>query len=219
MTAETNEDLQMCLERMEEGDLLARDQLIALACPRLFRIAERMLQDYPRLKRWEQAEDVFQNAVMRLRRSLEQLTPRSPSEFYGLAATHIRRELKDLTRHYYGRRRRPAPSGDDRRRLPARSPAHLVSMSGSEPGDARWETEGHDCGHDPADIAAWTEFHQRAQSLPPAEREVFDLLIRRGLSQREAAGVLRVDKSTVKRRWRSARAALAELLQAWLPAA
>ena len=54
------------------------------------------------MKRWSETDDVLQNAMLRLHRSLAEIQPECPSQFYGLAATQIRRELIDLARHYYG---------------------------------------------------------------------------------------------------------------------
>ena len=60
-----------------------------------------MLREYSKVKRWEQTDDVLQNAMLRLHRSLVEVKPESPRQFYGLAATQIRRELIDLARHHY----------------------------------------------------------------------------------------------------------------------
>src|SRR5262245_35464825 len=61
-----------------------------------------MLKGYPNVRRWEQTDDVLQNAVIRLHRALQQLTVQTPLDFFRLAALNIRRELLDLARHYYG---------------------------------------------------------------------------------------------------------------------
>jgi RNA polymerase sigma-70 factor (ECF subfamily) len=55
------------------------------------------------LRRWLESGDVFQNAVIRLQRALEGVTPESVEHFFRLAAVQIRRELRDLGRHYFGR--------------------------------------------------------------------------------------------------------------------
>ncbi len=57
----------------------------------------------------------------------------------------------------------------------------------------------------PLALAAWREFHERVESLPEEQREVFDLLWYQELSQAEAANVLGVAVPTVKRRWRDAK--------------
>jgi RNA polymerase sigma-70 factor (ECF subfamily) len=154
----------------------------------------KMLNDYyPRLRRWEQTDDVLQNALLRLHRSLAEVRPESVRHFIGLAATQIRRSLMDLTRHHFG------PEG---------SAAHH-------------HTDGNDIERNeivnqapakPESLERWNHFHQCVETLPDKERELFDLLWYQGLSQNEAANVLGVDLRTVKRRWQSARIMIHEAL-------
>jgi RNA polymerase sigma-70 factor (ECF subfamily) len=77
----------------------------------------------------------------------------------------------------------------------------------------------HPGGHDPtevrrkpASLAEWTELHELMDGLPAEEREVIGLLFYQGLSQAEAAGVLKVGLRTVQRRWHDA---LCRLHRAW----
>ena len=76
--------------------------LVSLACNRLTPPARKMLRGYPGVARWEQTDDVLQDASLRLCRALENLVPESPRSFFNLAAVQIRRVLIDLARHYYG---------------------------------------------------------------------------------------------------------------------
>src|SRR5439155_19924909 len=101
--------LRQCLDRRRAGDESARQELLAGACARLAELTRTMLKDYRRLKRWEQTDDVLQNALVRLHRSLQDVTPPSLRDFYRLAALQVRRELIDLARHYFG------PQGRGRR--------------------------------------------------------------------------------------------------------
>jgi RNA polymerase sigma-70 factor (ECF subfamily) len=189
------------LQQLRQGDeaasLEARNELINHACGRLEALTRRMLRHYPRLRRWEQTADVAQNAVLRLHRSLATMRPESPGQFYGLAAAQIRRELIDLARHYFG------PEGVGAR--------HHTDRPGGEGGDLPGADRADPSG-EPASLAEWTEFHEKAQRLPEPEREVFDLLWYEGLTQGEAASVLGVTERTVKNRWRSAKLELQRLL-------
>lgn len=90
--------LQALLDKAGEGDQTAYDELIVQASDRLLKLTRKMLRSYPHLRRWEQTDDVFQNAVMRLHRSLSEVQPESVRQFFGLAATQIRRTLIDLAR-------------------------------------------------------------------------------------------------------------------------
>ena len=53
--------------------------------------------------------------------------------------------------------------------------------------------------HDQDRLEAWTEFHRRAEALPPEERETFDLLYYQGVSKTEAATILDISERTLKR--------------------
>jgi RNA polymerase sigma factor (sigma-70 family) len=72
--------------------------------------------------------------------------------------------------------------------------------------------EPFDSTYEPRRLADWTEFHGKVEQLPEQERQVFDLLWYQGLSQSEAAAVLRVSVPTIKRRWLSARLRLKSAL-------
>src|SRR5882672_10948938 len=91
-----------CLERMQDGDLGAREELLRHVRGRLERLTRKMLQDYPRVKRYEQTDDVLQSAILRLLAALRDVRPASTRDFFGLASLQIRRELLDLAKHYYG---------------------------------------------------------------------------------------------------------------------
>ena len=199
----TTTQIQRRLDRLRAGDASARDELLAIACERLGRLARKMLRGYPGVGRWEQTDDVLQNAAMRLCRAIDDIKPASVRSFINLAAVQIRRELIDLARHYGG------PQG------PGRHHASRAGSNGSRaapgPPDAADDTG------DPARLATWTEFHDQVGALPAEEREVFDLLWYQGLSQAEAAALLGVTERVVKYRWRSARLKLHELLGGRLP--
>jgi RNA polymerase sigma-70 factor (ECF subfamily) len=185
------------LERLRDGDEAARNEVINHACQRLEALTRRMLRHYLRLRRWEQTGDVLQNAVLRLHKALAVLRPESPSQFYGLAASQIRRELIDLARHHFG------PEG---------AAAHHHTDGAGQVSGAGPVMQKVDPGGEPATLAEWTDFHQKVQRLPGPEREVFDLLWYEALTQVEAAHVLGVTERTIKNRWRSAKLELQRLL-------
>jgi RNA polymerase sigma-70 factor (ECF subfamily) len=145
--------LHVLLDRLQSGDVAARDELIRRAGQRLESLARAMLRRFPGVRRWEETADVFQNAVLRLLRALQQVRPESTRAFFGLAAEQVRRELLDLARHYQGRtasalittacRRRGATAAgrSRRRRSPATWSAGRHSMRrwpGCRRSSARW---------------------------------------------------------------------------------
>jgi RNA polymerase sigma-70 factor (ECF subfamily) len=204
MTDQPTQYLQRCLDRLHDGDEQARKELLNSTCDRLTQLTHVMLKDYPRLKRWEQTDDVLQNALMRLYRALQTVTPESLRDYFRLATCQIRRELLDLVRHYYG------PEGSGGKHVSAAGPA------GSEDGRSPLN-EPADQSLDPGRLAVWSEFHQQVQSLPEEEREVFDLVWYQALGHTEAAEVLNVSARTVKRRWQAACLKLHEALKGQLP--
>jgi len=186
--------MHLWLDQMREGHAQARDEVLRHVGERLQRLTRKMLQDYPGVKRWEQTDDVLQNALVRLLRALRDVRPGSMREFFGLASVQIRRELLDLAKHYYG------PEGPG---------AHHASR----PGDSAAPVpEPADSAQDPSRLAEWREIHQQIDRLPEEEREIVSLLYYQGLSQAEAAAILGVTVRTVQRHWRSALLKLHDLL-------
>jgi RNA polymerase sigma-70 factor (ECF subfamily) len=199
---QTTVRVQNCLDRMGRGDATARGELIAVACDRLRLLARRMLRDYPRLRRWEETDDVLQNALVRLCRALEAVPIATAADFFRVAALQVRRELCDLARHYYG------PEGSGGRHESGTGDPEGAAAEARDPADSTWN---------PARIAAWTRFHEKVEALPAEEKEIFDLLWYHELSAAEAAKMLGTSGSTVKRRWQAARRRLHDLLGGELP--
>jgi hypothetical protein len=80
-------------DRMRAGQVSARDELIRGFQSRLELLARKMVGRHRRVIRWVDGEDVLQNALLRLLRTLETVQPDSASAFFGLAAEQMRREL------------------------------------------------------------------------------------------------------------------------------
>ena len=143
-----------------------------------------MMKPFSRLYRWEETDDVFQDAMLRLHRSLEDVKPESVAQFFALAATQIRRTLLDMARHYFG------PEGPG-------TYQHLDVDAASD---------------EPVSPQQWVEFYEVLDTLPEEERTVVDLLWFEGLTQAEAAIALGVNERTIRRRWYSARYLLHKVL-------
>lgn len=184
--------LQDWLAVARRGSADVRNELIEHTCERLRGLTHKMLRAYPKVRRWSETDDVLQNAMLRLHRSLAEVTPKSPAEFYGLAAIQIRRELLDMARHYYGAEGQGAHHHTDGGRAADVKPA--------EP-----------C--EPETLERWTEFHEQVDRLPEEQQVVVGLLWYEGLSQPDAAAVLEISLATLKRRWQAARLALFEKLK------
>jgi len=180
------------IERLAQGDESARSALLDHACDRLLCLTRKMFHSYPDLCRWETTDDVYQNAMLRLHRALSAVQPSSVKHFFNLAALQVRRELRDLAKHY---------------RAGQGKLHHTDGQPADEKGGAL-----HERADEPADLDQWAAFHAQVDALPEEEKEVFDLLFYEDLSQEEAATVLGISLRTLKRRWQSARCRLYEKL-------
>lgn len=189
------------LQRWARGEEAARDELLALASDWLRRLAAVMLGDYPRVRRWEQTDDVLQNALVRLWRALQDVRPTTAREFCGLATLQIRRELVDLARRHFGPLGAGAHHATETPPL-ADSPA---------PGPAA------DSSCCPARLTAWTDFHNQIAQLPADLRAAFEARWYLNLPYAEAAELLGVSMSTVIRHYQAACRQLNEVFQGDLP--
>ena len=197
--------VRRCIERLNAGEQQVRGELIEIAFERLQRMARKMKHDFDRLGRWEQTDDIVQNASLRLFEALKDVQISDVRHFYRLAALQIRRELIDLCRHYHGplglganhHTQKPAAAGE------ASSPPIVYDRA--------------EVSADPRHMQEWGEFHQSVGDLPDKEREVFELLWYHELTQDEAADLLGISTRQVKRIWRSAKLFLHDRLKGESP--
>jgi RNA polymerase sigma factor (sigma-70 family) len=194
MPTGTDTELQRLIDLAINGDGTAREALLDHAKDRLLRLTKKMFHGKPDLRRWEQTDDVFQNAMIRLHRALAEVKVESVRHFFNLAAVQVRRELLDLAKHHFG------PEGDGANHHTDGQPAD------DEGGSLHRNTQ------EPENLEEWSEFHVQVKKLPDDELEVVNALYYGGLTQEEAARVLGISFRTLKRRWHSARVKLYEAL-------
>jgi RNA polymerase sigma-70 factor (ECF subfamily) len=203
----TATEIADCLERLGAGDLAARDRIIEICSGRLRLLARRMLARFPQVRRWNDTDDVFQNAALRLHRALGEVRPESPRAIMALAATQLQRELIDLARRYDG---------------PMSFAANHATTAPAVPADAnvaRPAPAGVEAAAAPAEsLDRWTLFHEAIAALPGELREVFQLVWYLGADQRSIARLLECSERTVKSRWRKAREAVRAALDGTPPA-
>lgn len=184
---------------------VAKEWLVAWAIEHMRTTASRMLRGFPRVRRWDETDDVLQEAALRLSRALDAVPPADGRRLLGLMALQVRRELLDLARKY---------SGDDS--FARHHDTNVLDASGQE-------LLKVGCAVDPreasaADVEAWTRFHDVASRLDEDERELFNLVWYLGLKQDDAARVLGCSVRTVARRWELTKKHLAERLAGQEPA-
>ena len=192
------------LARLAAGDLSARDRIIELCSDRLRVLAHRMLARFPNVRRWDDTDDVFQNAAMRLHRALGQMQFDSPRSIMALAATQLHRELIDLARRHAGPASYAANHGTNMIPL---APGADVAGGRHIDGMATPETP----------LDRWNEFHEAVEKLPDGSREVFHLVWYLGADQKTIAVLLDCSERTVKSRWREAREAVKTALDGQRP--
>jgi RNA polymerase sigma-70 factor (ECF subfamily) len=176
------------VDRMRRGDRAASDELLATIRGRLEKLTRKMLRAYPIVQRWSEADDVMQNASLRLLRALQVMQPASTRDFFNLAAVQIRRELIDLTRHFNG------PLGV------AQHHDSVANFDGSPQVDKENSAD--------ANLDSWAEFHVAVDKLAEEERETFSLIFYHGWKQEEVAEFCDVNVRTIRRRWAAAVLAL-----------
>lgn len=187
MVEDSDAAIERLIDHANQGDRKARERLLDLACERLHKLTRTMLAGFPTVRRWEETDDVFVNALMRLHRSLDAVHLESPRHFFNLAATQIRRELLDLKKHYYG------PQGLGENYHTDHQPA---DDSGGKLAALEEVSENLD---------RWEALHEAVGQLPDEPREVFNLVHYQGLPQERVASILGIALSTVKRRWQDAK--------------
>lgn len=181
-------EIRTLLERLKAGEDSVREELIRHSCEQLRIRASQMLRN-DRLGRWEQTDDVLQEALVQLHKALREVHPESVPKFFGLAALQIRRTLIDLARRHFG------PLGQGKH--------HHTDGHGAAADDAGGSLDRQ--AKEPADLEDWTRFHEAVQALPDSERAVFDMIWYQGLTHADAASLLDVDERTIRRRWLSIR--------------
>lgn len=183
------------LARLGRGDKAAREHLLVFASERMREIAHRMLRTFPVVRRWDETDDVVQNAILRLGRAIQKTAPSDVRGLVGLAATQVRRELLDLAKKYRGPESYAANHDTNYQRLNGELKAKVDDAA--ERGE-------------PADkLERWTRLHAAAAELPEEEREVFHMCWYLGLKQKEIAKLLDCSIRTVKRLWEAAKERLA----------
>lgn len=162
------------LQRAREGDGLSFEQLVASHAPRLLGLARRLVGNH------DQAEDVVQEAFLRLHRSLASFRGDSSIGTWlyrtvtHLAIDHLRRE-KLRQRIFFFR-----ASNDD--------PDPLSSAADSRPRPDHALAAGE----------LNRALEQALNRLSPRQRSIFILRHHEGLSIREVAETLGLEEGTVK---------------------
>ncbi len=183
--------VQRLLDMLAAGHPEASRQLLDVSIERLRQLSRKIMADIPGVSRWEDTDDLLQNGAVRLWKALENHHPPTPLDYFRLAAAVIRRELIDLSRHYFG----PHGMAANLARSWVQDGERFTTPAAAAPDET----------YDPQRLGRWTEFHEYVESLPDDDRVMFDLLWYQGLTLGEAAEMLGAAERTTRRRWKTAR--------------
>ena len=201
-TGTTTDRLAASLERLAAGDKSARDEILELCQERLRVLSRRLLGNFARVRRWDNTDDVAQNAAIRLYRALGDTVPDSPRGLMGLMATQIQRELIDLARKHSGPMSYAANHGTNARDGSQGDVFHVDEAAQSSDSDSDEELP----------LERWESFHVAVEQLPDEHREVFKLAWYLGLDQNAMAKTLGLSRRTVQRKWQEAQEMIAKTM-------
>ena len=183
--------LACCLERLAAGEKSARDEILEICDQRMRVLSHRLLGKFAKVRRWDNTDDVAQNAAIRLHRALADTVPDSPRGLMGLMATQIQRELIDLARKHSG---------------PHSWASNHDTNAGMKDGACRVEEASDGEQRDEAvPIERWEEFHAAIERLPGDLREVFRMVWYLGFDREAAAKAMGCSVRTLGRMWQEAR--------------
>jgi RNA polymerase sigma factor (sigma-70 family) len=186
MTPALAQALDQLLKAQGAGREEAINEVFRLCETRLRALVHRMLVGFPNVRRWEETDDVFQNAAIRLHRTLRQIPVESPRDLFALAAKQLHWELIDLARlHGAGHGGKLATNA-----LPADGPLDRAAAP------------------EPSGMEQWAAFHTAVEALPPEFKEIFHLVWYMGADQKTVCELTGKPLRTVRRHWAKARDAV-----------
>lgn len=174
--------LQVVIDRLLQGDLSARRELLDRTINRLRRLAAKMLHgSFPAIERRHDVDSILHETWLRLLNALETVEPLTVQDFFRLAAHKVRQVLLDMAQR--------------QQKLNSREVLGIQGSNAVEPSASLQGT------FNPAELAAWTEFHGRVALLPDEERQVFEMHYYLDVSQAEVSKILECPPRQVSRLW------------------
>jgi RNA polymerase sigma factor (sigma-70 family) len=194
--------MQGMLDRLQQGDPRATNELIEFAYDRLMMVTRKLLGSFGGgVGVEEETAGVVNEAYNRLRSAIESVRPTTVKLFMGLAAKKIRETLLDKVRQINGRGQDPRPGTQ-----PIGNPGSTTSPGGVQIAD----TDASGSRNQTA-----LDLLEAIETLPDEEREVVELIFFHGYTQPEVGELIGVHEDTIKRRWARARVKLADRLHAF----
>jgi len=187
-SATTESRLHEAVVRFNAGDPTAKDDLIGHVRHRLMVIARGKLRGpggFTQVARWNETDDVVQEASLRLEKTLQQEKINSGDHFLRLAALHIKWALLNLHEHvntksHYSASLEETPTGIDED-----GPDGWLARAA-----ARTESQFR-----------WDKFLDHFKTLSAEQRQMLDDIFFNGCTRQETADRLKIGITTLKDRW------------------
>ena len=198
------------IERVRAGEVGAEDKLLESIKDRLFALIRKMLNQSPRVRRWDETGDLFPELWLRIRKALLVEPIRDRRHFFRIVNLHMNWLLCDLARRfsgpetYEGRHQTGvalADAGDkmSERGSPRASPERAAKEIRPTPSQFLGPRPPG-----PFTAVALKDdhflIHRLISMLSDEETELVGLIYYQELTQQEAAEVLQVDERTIRRR-------------------
>lgn len=186
MADESTTQIPALLQKAKSGDEQARNQLISIIYDEMSDFARARLHlAFPRLENLHSTATVVHKALQKLITALQSATIESPEHFLAIAKQQVRWTLLSL-----------AEQAD---RLPSPLSLDIASEETDSPGiEVADTTQGPE---DRAERKEWIDYlHKMEKELPPELQQVVELCLHSGLTQAEAAELLKVHRNTIQTR-------------------
>jgi len=184
-------------EMISEAELLSRLMMID---KRLRLAVRRAIQSNPKLQRWVTEDDLKQEVLLRLIKACRVTAIADDAHFIHLMLLQLRRSIIDFHRKLFG------PNGWAVN-LKTDPKAVRVNQATMQEHPRNLITHGA-----PVTIEEWIDFHESVETLPEAEKAVFEMFFYGGFTDYEIAGILGCSDRTVRRHWMKARVSLQRLI-------
>ena len=184
-------------EMISEAELLSRLMWID---KRLRLAVRRSIQSNPKLQRWVTEDDLKQEVLLRLIKACGVTAIADDAHFIHLMLLQLRRSIIDFHRKLFG------PNGWAVN-LKTDPKAVRVNQATMQEHPRNLITHGA-----PVTIEEWIDFHESVETLPEAEKAVFEMFFYGGFTDYEIAGILGCSDRTVRRHWMKARVSLQRLI-------
>jgi DNA-directed RNA polymerase specialized sigma24 family protein len=184
----TESRLDEAVIRFNAGDPSAQEDLIRHVRHRLMVITRRQLRGpggFTQVARWNETDDVVQEACARLARTLQQEPINSGDHFLRLAAIHIKQALLNMHAHVNTQSHYSAKLEPETARSDDRGPDGPLAL-------ARARTDS---------LFRWDKFLDHFKTLSPEQRQMLDDVFFNGCTQQETADRLKLGITTFKDRW------------------